>query len=334
MNDRRSGRCQPTRATTVLIGAYQAEWCLDACLASIAYGSHLPEQVIVVDDGSTDATPDVAAGWSSCLPLTVLQLPANVGLAGARNAGLAIARTKLISIVDADDVVLPDHIRLSVDAHEAFGGIVSPNAFYWMGDGRLTRYRSRLRRTTVPKKGQLEELLRRNFVFVASTVAAQRLRDVGGFRGMPITPPGDLPSILLPGARGVNEDWDMWLRLVADGERISALPTPTVLYRVTQESLGSSERSLVNGALHMLQAFETEHPGVVTAAVRRGRQELQARLRVSQLQEKCRRLDRRATPGETIRSLSRDPRLASRALAIAVLPPAFVHRHLGRRGAW
>lgn len=334
MNDRRARRCQPARPTSVLIAAYQAEWCLDACLASIAYGSHLPERVIVVDDGSTEATSEVAEGWSSRLPMTVVRLPTNVGLAAARNAGLAVADTELISVLDADDMVLPDHIRMSVDAHEAFGGIISPNAFYWLGDGRLTSYRNRLRRTSVPKTDQLAELLRRNFVFVASTVARQRLRDFVGFRGMPSTPPQDGAAIPPIGARGIVEDWDMWLRLVADGEQVSALRTPTVLYRVTRESLGSSERSLANAALHLLQVFEHEHPGLATSAVRRGRRELHARLRVSDLQEKCRGLERRATPAETLRSLSCDPRLVSRTLGMALLPPSFVNRHFGQRGAW
>ncbi len=327
-------RHQPTRPTTVLISGYQAEWSLDACLGSIAYGTHLPERVIVVDDGSTDATSDVANGWSSRLPLTVIGLPANVGISGARNAGLAAVDTELVSVLDADDILLPDHIRLSVDAYEAFGGIVSPNAFYWLANGRLTFYRHPFRRASVPKTHQLEELLRRNYVFIAATTSAQRMRDLGGFRGMPTTRTADLSSIPPPGARGINEDWDMWLRLVAEGAQVSALGAPTVLYRVTQGSQGSSEQINAEGALHMLTVFEREHPGLATEAVRRSRREQLARLRITELQEKCRTLDRRATPAETVRSLSRDPRLIARSIGMVLFPPAFENRHFGQRGTW
>ena len=81
-------------------------------------------ETIVVDDGSTDETADVAAAAGA---IVVRQLHAQ-GVAAARNAGLRLARGKYIVFLDADDELLPDAITSGVDTLER-----EPRLGAWFG---------------------------------------------------------------------------------------------------------------------------------------------------------------------------------------------------------
>ena len=77
-------------------------------LESILAQSWLARELIVVDDGSTDATPQVLAGFASRIR-TVRQ--PNQGQAAARNTGVTLAAGEFIAFLDADDRWLPDKLE-------------------------------------------------------------------------------------------------------------------------------------------------------------------------------------------------------------------------------
>jgi len=80
-------------------------------LASIRRQHYTPIETIVVDDGSTDRSAEIAA---SANVLALRQ--SNAGLGAARNAGLAAARGEFIVFLDADDELLPDAVESGVAA--------------------------------------------------------------------------------------------------------------------------------------------------------------------------------------------------------------------------
>lgn len=91
----------------VVIPAHNVAYCLGRALDALhSQETQVPFEVIVVDDGSTDATADIAR----CHPLqpTVVQLPTRQGSAAARNAGTALAQAETVLYLDAD-MVLPSH---------------------------------------------------------------------------------------------------------------------------------------------------------------------------------------------------------------------------------
>jgi glycosyltransferase involved in cell wall biosynthesis len=79
-------------------------------------------EVIVVDDGSSDSTPEIAASYADRLPLLkVLRNAEPVGAATARNQGLGEATGRYVTYLDGDDWYAPRHLQHVTDAVEAFG---------------------------------------------------------------------------------------------------------------------------------------------------------------------------------------------------------------------
>ncbi|MFB4265599.1 glycosyltransferase [Nonomuraea sp. GTA35] len=101
-------RTSPPLTVTVIIPAHNEEAGLPATLRSVKSQSVPPEKIIVVDDGSTDHTGDVAASYG----VTVLRPPRNLGSkAKAQNHALPHCDTDLVLAVDADTVLAPDYIE-------------------------------------------------------------------------------------------------------------------------------------------------------------------------------------------------------------------------------
>jgi len=91
---------------SVIIPVYNAERHLERCLDSVARQTLANLQVIVIDDGSTDRSPEIIAAYQQKYPRRILALrEENAGTGVARNAGLERAEGEYIGFVDADDYI-------------------------------------------------------------------------------------------------------------------------------------------------------------------------------------------------------------------------------------
>jgi glycosyltransferase involved in cell wall biosynthesis len=119
---------------SVVIPAYNAANWLEATLASVASQTHPADEVIVVDDGSTDATAAIAAASGA----RVISTP-NRGLCTARNTGIERASGDWIALLDADDLWHPD--KLARQAHAAAlapdAAIVATDHYSFVEEGRV-----------------------------------------------------------------------------------------------------------------------------------------------------------------------------------------------------
>jgi cellulose synthase/poly-beta-1,6-N-acetylglucosamine synthase-like glycosyltransferase len=107
---------------TVIIPARDAATTLPRCLSALVASTSPPSEVIVADDGSTDATGDVAARAGA----RVLRLgDGPLGPAAARNRGAAAARGDLLVFLDADVAVHDDALALFRASFEADGGLAA-----------------------------------------------------------------------------------------------------------------------------------------------------------------------------------------------------------------
>ena len=98
---------------SVIVTAYNYASFLPNCLDSLLAQTverHCHE-IIVVDDNSQDDTLDCLEDYSNCPNLTIVQNPENLGVAGAANRGIELAKGRYFVRVDADDYVHPDFLR-------------------------------------------------------------------------------------------------------------------------------------------------------------------------------------------------------------------------------
>ncbi|MFJ6194815.1 glycosyltransferase family 2 protein [Micromonospora sp. NPDC092111] len=128
-------------AVAVVVPNYNKAKTLHACLQSIYAQTHQPTEVIVVDDHSTDHSPDIARQY----PCTLIHTPTNSGPATARNTGATHTTAPLLFFVDSDTALAPDAIENALHTlhHTPHAGMVQgiydPHPLY--DDGPVEQYR-------------------------------------------------------------------------------------------------------------------------------------------------------------------------------------------------
>jgi glycosyltransferase involved in cell wall biosynthesis len=228
---------------TVVIPAFNAEPHIAEALASIRAQTVRDIEVIVVDDGSSDATVRTAAGFASDLDLTVLT-QANAGPAAARNAGVRRARGRYCAFLDADDLMLPDRLAAQADLldRDRDMGLVYTDVMTFDDRGIIHRTR---RTYSDPRAGMvLDHLLLDNFITTSTVMSpTERLIEVGLF--------GE--------ARRVSEDFELWLRMAARW-KVGFVDRPLVQYRRRPGSLSDDKLATARCALDVVETFWHEHP--------------------------------------------------------------------------
>jgi GT2 family glycosyltransferase len=200
--------------------AYDAQETVGAAISSVLWQTYRDYEVVVVDDGSGDAT--AAIGGSFPDPVRVFGQK-NAGVAAARNHGISEARGELIAFCDADDVLLPRHLDALVEIYDRHGGIATSNC-YWLYTGGIdparTRYKGRFPRPERQRRAILEQ----NFVSTMSLFPKALVDEVGPF------------DVELR----VASDWDFWLRAIYAEHRVTLQPRPLALYRWGSTGLSSN----------------------------------------------------------------------------------------------
>ncbi len=101
---------------SVIIPSYNRAAVLPRALDSVLGQTVLPEEIIVVDDGSTDTTPAILAENYSQVSLIS---QSNQGVSAARNAGITAAKGNWIALLDSDDAWLPTKLEQQIQAISA-----------------------------------------------------------------------------------------------------------------------------------------------------------------------------------------------------------------------
>ena len=204
-------------------------------------------EAIVVDDGSTDDTPAVAASFGDRIRYHRQE---NRGRAAAWNAGVDLARGEYLAWLDSDDLWLPGRLARQVpmmDAHPGAGLLYS--AVRYIDENGAPADTKPSGRPT-PSGRIMPELLRHNLMQTNAVLARRRLVVEAG--------PLDLDLV-------VGEDWDAWLRIAARSEVLYD-PTPSALTRrhadqslSDRPGLRESEIEVLERTLARLPSLAPEH---------------------------------------------------------------------------
>ncbi len=181
------------QGVSVVIPTYNNAGTLAEAVASVRAQNWPELEIIVVDDGSTDHTPEALKALTG--PDLRIIRQANAGPAAARNAGIAEANREWVAFLDADDIWLPGKLDAQFDALSR-----RPDARFCFTDS-VVRYldgTEELRACRTTDQPLFRELLSGNLLGTPTMlVHGTCFRDVGVFD---------------PELR-TGEDWDLWLRL-------------------------------------------------------------------------------------------------------------------------
>ena len=126
---------------SVVVPIYNVEKELDTCVQSIIGQTVQDIEIILVDDGSPDACPEMCDAYAAQDPrVTVLHKP-NGGLSDARNEGLKIARGTYVLFVDSDDYLSPDACEQLLQGITDEVDLVAAGYTDWNETHSVTKYR-------------------------------------------------------------------------------------------------------------------------------------------------------------------------------------------------
>jgi glycosyltransferase involved in cell wall biosynthesis len=229
---------------TVIVAAYNGAAFVKAALESVAKQTYTDFEVILVDDGSTDNTYEIASAIAREWDKLWVIRSEHGGLARARNRALSEARGQWIALLDADDLWLPDKLEKSVAFLEAHPN--QPVVYHPMNlirrDGKPFRgkyIRCKSGRVTDP-------LFYRHFIYDPSVVFHRSVPEAVG--------PFDQS---LPQCVGL----EFWLRVSTRFE-IGFLAEPLAMRRHHDDSLSAAQRA-AGGRVrcHVLERFYFDRGG-------------------------------------------------------------------------
>lgn len=224
----------PKPLVSILIPAYNAQTWISQTLRSALAQTWEPKEIIVVDDGSTDQTLQIARQFESDLVRVVSQK--NQGAAAARNAALSLSKGEYIQWLDADDLLAPDKISRQMEALPSTGGKRVLLSSAW---GKFTHrwYRAQFVPNALWRnQPQAEWLFRKigeNLYMQTSTwLVSRELTEAAG--------PWDVRL------SGNDDDGEYFCRILLASDGVQFVPDAKVYYRVfgdeSLSNLGTSDK--------------------------------------------------------------------------------------------
>lgn len=223
---------------SIIIPTYNRSRFLQETIESVLRQTYPNVEVIVVDDGSTDDTPEAMARYEG--RVDYIRQP-NRGVAAARNAGFHAAKGEYLCFLDDDDLFLPLKIERQMHILDRQPHVGLAHCRYYRADGQGNLLD---KPGLLPEGDVLRELVRWNFVWMgAPLIRRECLERVGLFDEQ---------------VSSVTADWDMWLRIAMAGYPFDCAQEPLGVYRIHTSSMMSDVAGVEHGVIAVLdKAFSS-----------------------------------------------------------------------------
>jgi glycosyltransferase involved in cell wall biosynthesis len=255
---------------SVIIPVYNGEDFIERAIRSVLRQSYPAFEVIVVDDGSTDATASIASKFGP--PVRVIAQP-NAGVSIARNHGVEAASGDWIVFLDADDAYLPNRLQLASELVEKYPHLdfITGDVLHFTAAGDLIkqdmadiphardlRARAGTASITAMTSSDLPTFVERHFGHMNTlTLPRERFFELGGFIA----------------GRRIGEDVIFLAMLCAHAQIVGVMCEPTTHHYVnsnsaTQNDLLKSNIELVD-SLELLVNLSTNYPEQIRGGIQR-----------------------------------------------------------------
>jgi len=219
---------------SVIVPCFNQSHYLNQAIDSILGQDMADWEAVVIDDGSTDETAEVARGYNDGRIRYIHQ--ENRGLSGARNTGIKLAQGRCLAFLDADDEWEPAFLSICLEVlneSTAAAGVYTLNSFIDSQGKRLPQVGG----AAVMAKDFRRRLLEGGFFPPhAALVRRQTMQAIGHFDE-------SLTSL---------EDWELWLRLSTHGTMVG-IPRPLARYRVYPGSMSTDTERMQANRLAVLR---------------------------------------------------------------------------------
>lgn len=222
-----------TPLVSVVVPVYNMESFLPETLDSILASDYPNFEVVVVDDGSKDASYRVACDYAKKDRRVRAYTQPNGGACAARNQAVRLAEGEFILPVDADNLIEPGLIADSVKEilKDPSVKVVAPRADFFgerTGEWKLPPF-------------SLHLLARKNIMDTCALYRKKEWERVGGY----------CENII------AREDWEFWIAILKDGGKVVRLPEIGLHYRIRNVSKRVTDRSLKR---HVVKTLNARHP--------------------------------------------------------------------------
>ncbi len=224
---------------SVLMPAYNAERFLPEAIESVLAQTWRQFELIILNDGSQDRTREIAESYARRDSRVRVESHSNMGISPTMNQGLALSAGEWVVLMHADDVMMPTRIERQlafVAAHPELAAasswvkhINAEGEIIAKGDSPLLTHEA------VQKLYAANELV--GFNHPATILRKKAVQAVGGYRRQ----------------FRVNEDIDLWNRLLEHGYQIPVQPEYLLKYRIHAESASIARARVIRQQLRWVK---------------------------------------------------------------------------------
>lgn len=211
---------------SIIVPCYNQAQYLDEALQSVLNQTYVNWECVIVNDGSSDNTDEIAQRWVASDKRFIYLHQENTGVSSARNLGISFSSGTFILPLDADDKISIDYVAL---AARAFNEDISLMVVY----SRAEKFGDEIGVWNLDSFALLN-FAHSNMIFCSAMYRKKDWEAVGGY-----------DENMVDGL----EDWEFWIALLKNGGTVKCLDTVGFYYRIKevsrQKKINSDKRKIL-----------------------------------------------------------------------------------------